>query len=429
MKFKSPLYVLLLLVTLCAAEAPNTLIGNVGNGNFSDPFTSAITPDGSKMYVINSSNNTVSIVDIATNQVTGIVSNGNFLGPISIALTPDGTKAYVTNLSNSTVSVIDVTTDTVTGLVLNPNFNLPNDVAFAPDGSKAYVVNIGGTVSIIDPSTDTVIGSVTGVFNTPAHIAFTPDGTKAYVTTPGDDTVTIVNVATDTVSGIVANGNFDIPSMVVVTPNGTRAYVSNTDNSTVSVIDVATDTAIGIITGGTFNTQVGLAVTHDSSFLYISDSTTSRVFFASTATNAVVGAVSEPTVMFNNPTFISITPDDQYAYVSNIDGDTVGIIFLGQNFPAGTRACTRRNVFLTQIEYFNVVTWSAPTAPAFPIVSYSIYRNAALTDLVTTVSASGPLVYIDRDINPNAINTYYIVAVNSLGISSTAAILTAQFCC
>jgi YVTN family beta-propeller protein len=44
--------------------------------------------------------------------VTATVKVGNF--PHGVAVTPDGTKVYVTNAGDSTVSVIDTTTNTVT---------------------------------------------------------------------------------------------------------------------------------------------------------------------------------------------------------------------------------------------------------------------------------------------------------------------------
>ncbi len=64
-----------------------TVQGIVSAGNFSNPETLAITPDGAKMYVGNTGNSTVSVVtDLATNAtVQGIISAGNFSGPRAIA--------------------------------------------------------------------------------------------------------------------------------------------------------------------------------------------------------------------------------------------------------------------------------------------------------------------------------------------------------
>lgn len=47
-------------------------------------------------YVTNLEDNTVSVIDIATNTVVASIPVGN--GPVDVAVTPNGTNAYVTNL-------------------------------------------------------------------------------------------------------------------------------------------------------------------------------------------------------------------------------------------------------------------------------------------------------------------------------------------
>lgn len=60
----------------------------------------AITSDGTGAYVPNFSSDNVSVIYIATNTVTATVGVGN--GPSEVAITPDQTRVYVINqLSNS----------------------------------------------------------------------------------------------------------------------------------------------------------------------------------------------------------------------------------------------------------------------------------------------------------------------------------------
>ena len=54
---------------------------------------------------------TVSVIDTATNMVTATVHVGNYSS--GVAVNPDGKKVYVANLYNRT-SVIDTATNTVT---------------------------------------------------------------------------------------------------------------------------------------------------------------------------------------------------------------------------------------------------------------------------------------------------------------------------
>jgi YVTN family beta-propeller protein len=94
----------------------------------------AITPDGTRAYVANVEDNTVSVIDTATNTV--VVTIPGIGTPRGVAITPDGTRAYVTNLHNNTVSVIDTATNTVmttisvgllpSGLAITPAPQAPN---------------------------------------------------------------------------------------------------------------------------------------------------------------------------------------------------------------------------------------------------------------------------------------------------------------
>ena len=95
------------------------------------------------------------MIATATNTVVGSpISVGKALG---VAVTPDGSKVYVTNNGDGTVSVIATATNTVVGSPITVGNN-PFGVAVTPDGSKVYVANVGGGVSVIATATNTVIG-------------------------------------------------------------------------------------------------------------------------------------------------------------------------------------------------------------------------------------------------------------------------------
>jgi YVTN family beta-propeller protein len=70
------------------------------------PAGVAVTPDGATAYVANVVDDTVSVIDTATNTVTATITVGD--GPIFVAVSPDGTRAYVTNQADGTVSVISL---------------------------------------------------------------------------------------------------------------------------------------------------------------------------------------------------------------------------------------------------------------------------------------------------------------------------------
>ena len=66
----------------------------------------ATTQAQTRAYVTNSQDNTVSVIDTATNTVVATVPVG--VNPSGIAITPDGTRAYVTDQGSANVSVVDI---------------------------------------------------------------------------------------------------------------------------------------------------------------------------------------------------------------------------------------------------------------------------------------------------------------------------------
>ena len=62
-------------------------------------------------YITNYEDNTISVIDIATNNVTATVDVG--INPWGVAVNPAGTKVYVTNIGSNNISVIDTSNNTV----------------------------------------------------------------------------------------------------------------------------------------------------------------------------------------------------------------------------------------------------------------------------------------------------------------------------
>ena len=119
-----------------------------------NPSGVAFSPDGSTAYVINETDDTVSVIDVATGTTGTPITVGN--SPRAVAFSPDGSTAYVTNVADNTVSVIDVAAGT-TGTPITVGSG-PLRVAFSPDGSTAYVTNwADGTVSVIAVDTVAVL--------------------------------------------------------------------------------------------------------------------------------------------------------------------------------------------------------------------------------------------------------------------------------
>ena len=443
----------------------NTIIPTPGlDGTFSTPLSLAITPDGRFVYVTNLGSRTVSVISTASNTI--ITSITGFNDPQSIAITPDGEFVYVANAGTGSVIVIEVASNTIISTpALTGAFGYTAAIAITPNGKYAYVSS-DSDVKVIDIATNTIIPtpyligffgdpgtlgdlsltSVTdvmnylaGSFSSPDAIAITPDGRYAYVADLFNQ-VQVIDIATNTIIPTPKlTGVFSPPFVqyLSINPNGKYAYVSSAQNGwrgTVSVIDIATNALIKAIgLASAFNFAGGSAVTPDGSAVYVvnpvlhSPAGTDGVAVIDTASNTVIAAPGIASG-FSNPQKVAITPDGKYAYVTDSSGNSVTVIFIGLNPPLNFMACKRKNIFLTQTEPYNQLTWTAPST-GNPPASYAIYRDAELTELVAIVPAGECLQYNDRKKSPCLDYTYYIVSVDAAGNTSVPAVATTTNCC
>jgi hypothetical protein len=113
-------------------------------------------------------------------------------------------------------------------------------------GSKAYiVVNNSGKIEVADRNYMTSVATITGL-NSPRHISFVSD-VKAYVTSLYSDSVTIINLLTNSVSGYI---NIRHTSESIVT-YFTTAFIANwAGGNKIMVVNTTSDQVIDSIEVG-----------------------------------------------------------------------------------------------------------------------------------------------------------------------------------
>jgi YVTN family beta-propeller protein len=189
------------------------------------PVGVAVSPDGTRAYVANMGDGTLSEVDTALPAVIGSVQvGGSPYGPMDAVVHPDGSRIYVASFNR--VAVVNAATLTVTATINVPG--LSNDIAIHPNGSRVYVVGSGTYLSVIDTATDTAAAYVPLGTNL-RSVAVHPDGTRLYVAhyaAPGSvsvlDAVTFAPITSVPVVGV--------PEGMAVHPSGVRLYVANNMN-------------------------------------------------------------------------------------------------------------------------------------------------------------------------------------------------------
>jgi YVTN family beta-propeller protein len=224
--------------------ATNNVTATVPAGK--SPQEVAVSPNGKQVYVTNLASNTISIIDTTTNTVVSTVKTGK--ASMGLAVSPDGKKLYVTNNGDKTVSIINTATKAVVGTVSVGRS--PRGIEVTPDGTRVYVANSeSASVSVIDTVTNSVIYTVK-VEGAPSGVAVTPDGKKVYVTNNDKyfSTVSVIDVSTNKVTARIPVG--PNPAGVAVTPDGKKVYVVINLCNAVSVIDTSTNTVTDTMIAG-----------------------------------------------------------------------------------------------------------------------------------------------------------------------------------
>lgn len=288
--------------TITISDSPFTYIGNYGENTVSvintddynlsgivevgmSPGSIAVSQDAerSRVYVVNHSSGTISVLNGWDNTVITTVYAGK--EPRGIAVSPDGKQVFVANSGDNTVSVLE-TTDYL-------NYNLthtvavglePYAIAVTPDGNQVYVTNRGeNTVAVFDTVDYVASGIIVG--NNPWGIAISPDGSKAYVTNETDNSVTVIYTGFNIEIITVANVGLS-PRGIVVRPDGKKIYVTNHDADTVSIIDTMDYTVSTPFNVG--HHPDGIAINSNGNLLFVPNSASDTVTVLDTINNAIV---------------------------------------------------------------------------------------------------------------------------------------------
>src|SRR5262249_51437034 len=174
-----------------SAGASTLAVGGGGLADFSQPTYSspiAMTADNSRIWVVNPDDDSVSVIDPASDTVVNKFIVGN--EPQSVALDLSG-NAYVANAASNNVTIVSPTSGPLATLITGAE---PWNIVASPNGQRVFVANSGqDTITIIRTDTRTIVGSVnlrTSACNVddqnrhfqPRAMAVTLDTSKPYVT-------------------------------------------------------------------------------------------------------------------------------------------------------------------------------------------------------------------------------------------------------
>lgn len=257
--------------------------------------------------------------------------------PSGIGITPNNRFAFVANNNNyaipgeDTVSVLNLKKNSLIHTIASNTFNEPYTVTINARGTKAYVTNSNSTtISIIDIATLTVEGVIDG-FDGPSGMVITPDGQRAYVNNYGGPeglgsgngtTISVVDLNTNSITGDPINVAL-APAALTLSPNGKFVYVisyvdGNPGTGILNIIKTSTNTVVKKISG--FSGPFAIAVTPNGKYAYVTNFGSNNFAPFGTTVSAVdlrCKKIAATIDLAIQPSGIAITPDGKYAYASN----------------------------------------------------------------------------------------------------------------
>ncbi len=220
---------------------------------------------GTTAFVSETALNRVAIIDGNLAAVKSYLDVGP--SPVTIAVTPDGSKAYVANTGDGTISVISIKDNAVTGTPI-PVGGVPVSMAVQDSSSYVFSVNSsGGALSVISTSTDKEVQRFSGLSN-PTKVVWDSSLQRVYVVNSGSNTINIYNGAAPAIQLLRTVNLSGSPIGLAALDNGSKFYVLYSGNpGHVDVFNTQSFQRTSTVT--VQNNPVSIAAVPGSSKVYI----------------------------------------------------------------------------------------------------------------------------------------------------------------
>ena len=284
--------------------------------------TPAATPSPA-LLVLNKAENSLAIVDPATQKVVARIPTGE--GPHEIAASADGKLAVVTNYGakdpGHSLSVIDLTAQKEIRRVDLGPLGRPHGILLA-DGEFYFTAELNKLIARYDPATNKV-DWLLGVGQNRTHMLVRTKYLNEFFTSNVDSgTVTAIEKSSDA-SGWKET-NIPVGKAVEgidISPDDREVWAANAGVGSVSIIETATSKVMQTFDARTKHSN-RLKFTPDGKLALISDPATGELVIVDTATRTITKMLD----VGSGPGGILIVPDGSRAYVALAGDNAVAVI-------------------------------------------------------------------------------------------------------
>lgn len=284
------------------------------------------------LLVANQGTRDLSIIDPVAARQVATVPEGGVTGH-EVAASPDGRTAYVPiygdtgvgkpGSNGSNMVVIDIPSRKVVGNVDFGHGVRPHCVIYDATSGMLYVTTeLDNTVTIVDPRTLKIIGSIPTTQEQSHMLALSRDGSRGYTANVGPGTVSVLDmkgrktIAVIPISATTQRISISRDDSMVFTADQTKPQLAVIDTATNKVRTWIPLPAIGY----------GTASTLDGRWLLVCIEPTKQIAVVDLKTLKVARTIDVPAA----PTEILPSPDGKVAYASMPGGNQVAVIDLSQ---------------------------------------------------------------------------------------------------
>jgi DNA-binding beta-propeller fold protein YncE len=286
------------------------------------------------LLVVNQGDASVSVVDpVAARQIATVAEGVTGVHGHEAVVSPDGRTAYVPVYGSTGVGkpgidghemlVVDVAGRKVVGHVDFGHGVRPHCAVYDAGRGLLYVTTeLDQTVSIIDPRTLKIVGTVPTGQAQSHMLALSRDGKRGYTANVGPGTVSVLDmVGRKTVAVIPISG---MTQRIALSNDDKMVFTSDQTEPRLAVIDTATNKVKTWV--ALPGTGYGTAATRDGRWLLVAIPAAGQVAVVDLGTLKVVRTIAVPSA----PQEILVRPDGKVAYVSCNKSGKVAAIDLAE---------------------------------------------------------------------------------------------------